>query len=104
MLPRRVLGIALFAGLLALAVGQAQETPTQSPGTGPSQPYPPGVEAPKVPVVKLAVPKEQKPGRALKYRLWPDPLDQVSGNAAPLWMRAGMAARLVKHPYKEEEE
>jgi hypothetical protein len=46
-------------------------------------------------VVPLAVKAGRAEGRALKYTLLPDPLDQTPGNAAPLWVRAGDAASVV---------
>jgi hypothetical protein len=48
------------------------------------------------PVIKLAVRPAAKQGRALEYRLLPDPLELTAGNAAPLWLRAGQAARNVR--------
>jgi len=49
-----------------------------------------------MPLIKLAPQKTGLTMRALKYHLLPDPLDQMAGNAAPFWLRAGMAARGVK--------
>src|SRR4051794_25164239 len=59
---------------------------------------PPGADfatAEKIPPAQRAPPQAGKPTRAISHRLWPDPLDQVPGNAAPLWLRAGLAARLA---------
>src|SRR5262249_46450227 len=41
--------------------------------------------------------------RALKYALEVDPLDHLPGNAAPLWIRAALAARSVRHKWTEKE-
>lgn len=52
-----------------------------------------------IPVVKLAPQKTGPALPALKYRFLPDPRDQVPGNAAPFWWRAGVAARSVRIKY-----
>jgi len=49
-----------------------------------------------VPVVKLAPQSASPPSRALRYRLLPDRADLQHGNAAPMWLRAGLAAREVQ--------
>jgi hypothetical protein len=51
---------------------------------------------PAAPVVRLAPQSAKKPATPMAYRLLPDPLDQVGGNAAPFWNRAMLAARAVK--------
>src|SRR5436309_3230893 len=53
-------------------------------------------QEPPIPVIRLALSKSEKSSRALKYVLLPDEADQVPGNAAPLWMRASLAARTVQ--------
>lgn len=54
-------------------------------------------------LIRLA-PQSSKPvTRDLEWSLLPDPLDQVSGNAAPMWMRAGTAARAVRHKWTDAE-
>src|SRR5271166_1795608 len=57
---------------------------------------------PALPLIKLAPQKTGVTVRALKYQLLPDPLDQTAGNAAPFWLRAGMAARGVKEKHDEK--
>jgi hypothetical protein len=54
-------------------------------------------------LVKLAPQAEKKPASSLAYRLLPDPLDQVEGNAAVLWYRAVTAARSVRYKWTEKE-
>src|SRR5262245_61458003 len=67
---RFVAGLALLAA--AAAGGAAADQPT---------------------TVKLPVRAAAPPGRALAHPLLPDELDLTPGNAAPLWIRAGLAAR-----------
>jgi hypothetical protein len=91
MIPRSV-ALIVLAGLITLPAIPGQEKPPP-PAVGID---PPGDVKPQpAPVIKLAPQKVEKGGRALKYQLLPDPLDQVHGNAAPLWVRAGLAARGV---------
>ncbi len=54
-------------------------------------------------VIKLATQAERKPTSSLAYRLLPDPLDRVEGNAAFVWMRAVMASRAVRYKWTEEQ-
>jgi hypothetical protein len=100
MLRGLVCGALLF-GIVVLAGtpgrGQAPVKKDAPPGAPGEKGAPPGPAwlAP-TPVVKLAVQPVAKRGRALEYRLLPDPLDLTPGNAAPLWLRAGQAARNVR--------
>ena len=64
------------------------------------------------PPAKAAPPDEPKlvrlapcvrPARALQYRLLPGPDDRVSGNAATLWLRAGMNIHSVRHKMTDAE-
>lgn len=43
------------------------------------------------------------PSRALAWSLLVDSLDKVPGNAAPMWIRAGMAGQNVRHKWTEQE-
>jgi hypothetical protein len=52
----------------------------------------------------LAAQAEKPPVSSLVYRLLPDPLDEVEGNAAPMWNRAVMATRAVRHAWTEKQE
>src|SRR5262249_41527308 len=83
-MPRGSLTLTLIlsAGLLLAT----QATP---------QPYPnrPQGKESAVPVVRVRVPVEAfVPGPALRHGLLPPPRDIVQGNAAPRWVRAGLAA------------
>jgi hypothetical protein len=53
-------------------------------------------------VVTLAPQSSKKPASSLAYRLLPDPLDQVEGNAAILWLRTMMAARAVHYKWTDK--
>jgi hypothetical protein len=44
-----------------------------------------------------------KPARALEYRLLPGPDDRAPGNAATLWLRAGMTIHGVRHKITDTE-
>jgi hypothetical protein len=104
----------LIGGALLLGVLVLPGTPGRGQAPGPKDP-PPGAPGPKggpagpagsepTPVVKLAAQAGAQPGRALEYRLLPDPLDLTPGNAAPLWLRAGQAARNVRRKLTDKEE
>jgi hypothetical protein len=54
-------------------------------------------------VIQLAAQAEKKPVSSLAYRLLPDPLDRVEGNAAFLWTRAVTAARAVRYKWTEQQ-
>ena len=56
----------------------------------------------ETPTVHLA-PQRVDKDRALKYKLQFEEGDQVRGNAAPLWIRAGLAARRVNYKWTNEE-
>lgn len=56
----------------------------------------------ETPTIRLA-PQKADRGRALKYELLPGELEQVRGNAAPIWVRAGLAARRVNYRWTNEE-
>jgi hypothetical protein len=84
---RPVLLMALLAGGLGLSTQAA------------AQPAGPAL----IPVVHLAPQASKPPARALAHRLLPDPVDVVDGNAAPLWIRAGQAARDVRHKWTEKQ-
>lgn len=58
--------------------------------------------ADEAPVITLA-PQGKKPPAALTYRLLPDPLELVEGNAASVWLRAMAAARGVEHKWTEKQ-
>jgi hypothetical protein len=70
-------------------------SPGQAP-PGPARPEP-------TPVVHLAPQAGGHAPRALKYAFDFDPLDQLPGNAAPLWIRAALAARSVRHKWTEQQ-
>src|SRR5882724_1189529 len=53
-------------------------------------------------VIRLAT-QAKAPTRALAYRLTPDPLDEVEGDASQLWLRAGMNIRAMRHKWTEKE-
>ena len=55
------------------------------------------------PVIHLAAQASKAPGSPLANRLLPDALDLVDGNAAPLWVRAGRAAREVRHKWTAQQ-
>jgi hypothetical protein len=88
------------AGCLALGVLAVTVTPGPGQGPPPKKALP--VKAIPVPLIRLA-PQARTAPRALKYRLTPDELDLVAGNAAPLWLRAGRAALNVRHKISDEE-
>jgi hypothetical protein len=71
--------IVLLMGLAVLACPAGAQTEKAAP------------EAPRA--IRLAPQAAAKPLRALQYRLLPEPGELVAGNAAPLWLRAGQAAR-----------
>jgi hypothetical protein len=52
-------------------------------------------------LIRLAPQAKNPPLRALEWSLLPDPLDQTPGNAAQLWLRAGAAARAVRHKWTD---
>jgi hypothetical protein len=54
-------------------------------------------------VIRLAASAKLPRPHALKYRLYPDPLDLTPGNAATVWMRAGRAAASARPKVLEEE-
>lgn len=57
------------------------------------------------PEVIRPAPQAEKPAtRVLTYSLLIDDLDKVEGNAAPMWIRAGLSARGVPHKWTEAEE
>src|SRR5262249_45336665 len=65
---------------------------------------PPTKRAPaKAPVSGLGPRGARPPASALANRLLPDPLDQVDGNAGPLWISAGLAAREVRYKWTEKQ-
>jgi hypothetical protein len=66
--------------LLALSAGPATPTP--------------------IPEVRLA-PQAARSKRALEYELLTPELDRVAGNAAPIWIRAGIAARRARYKWKD---
>jgi hypothetical protein len=88
--------LVLSLGILALAAlpAPARQKKGGAPGVG---------KAPDLPLVKLAPQAKGKPPRALKYRLLPDPLDAVPGNAALLWLRAGRLGLAVRHKVSDRE-
>ncbi len=55
-------------------------------------PLPKAEDGPEVKVIKVPIVAATKaPPRALRYPLMPEPLDQINGNAAIYWSRAGKA-------------
>jgi hypothetical protein len=93
----------VFLGLTALAVAEPSDAPIKGIQPTPGAPVPPAPEP--APVIKLAASASAQGQPALKYMLLPDPLDLTSGNAAPLWIRAGSTAQIVNRtlldgPYK----
>jgi hypothetical protein len=86
--------IILSLCLLFVAVRQLPAQP--SPQPEPAKPRPIVIEVP-------LVDRPPAPGRALRYALLPDPMSIVAGNAAPHWIRAGLAATAaVRHvPLKD---
>lgn len=84
---RFVAGLVLLAGLVTLAAADPQPAPPSPPP----------------PTVKLPVRSTVPAGRALAHPLLPDELDRTTGNAAPLWMRAGNAARTSGHKWTDEQ-
>jgi hypothetical protein len=89
---RSLLAATLLAILVSVAAVFGQE-PASSPNRAP---------APTIPLIKLAPQKTGRTMPALKYQFLPDLLDQTAGNAAPFWLRAGMAARGVKEKPSEK--
>jgi hypothetical protein len=84
----------VLLGLTALAVAEPPAAAIK--GIQPASGAPVAVAPEPVPVVKLAVEIGAPKTRALKYTLLPDPLDLTSGNAAPLWNRAGARASAME--------
>jgi hypothetical protein len=89
--------LTLAALLAGAAVTCAQAPPGNAPAKAGVAAAPPPAGQPWV--VRLA--PCAKPARALEYRLLPGPDDRVPGNAATLWLRAGMAVHAVKIADKE---
>jgi hypothetical protein len=54
-------------------------------------------------VVRLA-PTRVEAGSALRYRLLPDPLDLQPGNAAPLWVRAGLLMEEARQKLRDKKD
>jgi hypothetical protein len=98
----------LWVGCLAL--GTLAVIVTAGPGQAPPRkdgpPAKGGAAAPALPgvapLVRLA-PQARTAKRALMYRLLPDELDLVPGNAAPLWLRAGRTGLNVRHKITPQE-
>jgi hypothetical protein len=78
-----------FVALLLALAAHAADPPKKDPPPGPT-------------VIRLA-PQAKAPRRALAYHLMPDPLEAVAGDAAQLWLRAGINVRAVRHKWTEEE-
>jgi hypothetical protein len=89
---RTLVAIGLLPLCLSVAAVFGEEPPPDDPAKMPS-----------IQVVKLAPQKPGATARALKYHLLPDPLDQIAGNAAPFWLRAGIAARGVRTKLDEKQ-
>jgi hypothetical protein len=97
---RTLLTALLALGLLALGTAghaQPKDPPKKAAGPGPA------AKPEATPVVKLAPQAAGRTVRALKYALQVDPLDQLPGNAAPLWIRTALAARSVRHKWTDEQ-
>ncbi len=102
---RTVAGFVL-AFLLVSALGAAEESPPGQPSEVPAKDGEPGVgfEEQKPYWHKVTVPNSPPTERALAYPLRLDPLDSDPGNAALLWLRAGMQVSQVKRVITEDEE
>jgi hypothetical protein len=81
-----MLGLPAF-GLLTVLVAPAPPAPAAGPAPS---------------LIKLA-PQAERPNRPLRYPLLPDPLDMTPGNAATLWVRAGLAQQEVRRALKPTE-
>jgi hypothetical protein len=86
------LSLAMLSG--AGATGQVGKS---------AKPAPPGQTKPgtKTSVIPLA--PAAQPERVLRYPLLPDPLDLTPGNAAPLWVHAGLIAQEEVRKLKPDE-
>ena len=91
-MTRCVLVGVLYLAFLVTATGAGRE-PDKKPDAKSLPPQ----------IIKLAPQSEKKPVSSLAYRLLPNPLDQVDGNAALLWYRAVLAARAVRHKWTDKE-
>src|SRR5262245_33361045 len=91
--------IALLTLGLAALLGAGPARPPEMKGAAPPV-HPP--KPPPPPLLKLA-PQAPDAPRALKYTLLPGRIDLTPGNAAPLWVRAGLTARAVRHKTTDKE-
>src|SRR5207248_2583921 len=82
-----------LTALLAAALALATVSQVQPPA--------PAEDGPDV--IRPAAQAAKPPYRALAWSLLPNPLDQVPGNAAPLWIRAGLAARGARYKWTERQ-
>ncbi len=96
-MPRRLFALSATAVLLLSAASPAQDakpkrvvTESALPPHAP-EPAAPGVST--IYVYKLAPAAAGPPERALRYLLLPPQIDRTPGNAAPLWLQAGLALR-----------
>jgi hypothetical protein len=80
---RLLLSVSILVCVVQLIPAQ-----TQPPVARPPQP-----EKPRPTVIEIPLSsKAPAPGRALRYALFPEAMSVVPGNAAPHWVRAGLAA------------
>jgi hypothetical protein len=93
-----VIRSVLLSALATACLGSvaAQDLEKKDAPNRPAQPFP-------TPLVRLANQASKPPVSALAYRLQPDPVDVVDGNAGPLWLRAGREARAVRFKWTEKE-
>lgn len=87
----RLLTLLALAGAVALGQPKNDDSTKKAADAG------------TAPVITLARGAAKKQTSALAYRLLPDPLDVSAGNAAPVWVRAMLAARAVRHKWTEKQ-
>src|SRR5262249_50754475 len=78
-----------LTALLAAALALAAATQARPPA--------PAEDGPQA--IRPAAQATKPPYRALAWSLLPNPLDQAPGNAAPLWVRAALAARSARYKW-----
>jgi hypothetical protein len=95
---RRFVAIVLPVVVLACATVSGQEGESDKPS-----PPGPGSQAPRQQVMALALAPAAPAERVLRYPLLPDSLDLTPGNAAQLWLLAGMMAEEANRNIKPDE-
>lgn len=96
MMRSTCLALLMLGGLLLGASGPAADPEKKGSGTPPVP-----EDGPKV--IRLAAQARRLPLNVMAHSLLLDSADQVNGNAAPLWIRAGMAARSVRYKWTQAE-